>query len=144
MARRALLLMALLALASVEARADVSPSASRAGEALPRLCANDEWLGIKHAVARYCARRPDHDDCKWALENLQMQFCDGASPGDADHCAVRSLVLEDAERCWLEARVGSSYRVRVQPDCWSWHLEATRGRRSWRVTHFEIWVNGCD
>jgi hypothetical protein len=141
MMRRALLV---IAVSGSVAHADVSPPpARRGGEALPRSCSLEEWLGIKHAVARFCSRRED-DDCQWARENLSMQFCDGERP-DPERCTEPLMVRESDERCTLDARApGGVYRIRVQPDCWSWGLEAVRQKRGWRVTRFGISVSGCD
>jgi len=126
------------------ARADVSPPPpARAAESLPRNCTLGEWLALKHAVARYCARRKD-DDCAWARRNLEMQFCDGEQP-DPERCADSHMVRELPDRCTLEARApGGTWRVRVQPDCWSWELTAVRRARGWRVVDFAISVGGCD
>ncbi len=122
MIRRVVLLVALHAPA---ARADVStPSEPRAGETLSRACTPDEWRRLERALVRFCARRRGDDDCAWARRDLERPNL--------------------AERCTVVERSGARYRLRVQPDCWSWHLDAVRGRGGFVLEEFGISVGACD
>jgi len=122
-----------LILVPAAARADVTtppPAVAAAPPALAsRVCANAEWLAIKHAVRRFCTngRGRATRDCESIRNDLRESFRD------------------DPARCTIGERGGAGrVEITVQPDCWHWDVTALRQGRGFQILEAEWNGNNCD
>lgn len=132
--------MPLTLLLAVGARADVSlPAPAPAPE---RSCTRAEWLSLKHALARHCARRSG-SACEVVRKDLAAGgWCDGED--DPPGCAGDFYVRHGDDRCRITGtgRAGA-LQIRVTPDCWWWDVLARRAGAGWKILGV-AWGDRCD